>query len=61
MSDFINVPEIFGSDVFNEATMKQRLEMKVDLLQMLKMSKKPLKQLWKLSKWLDMNQVKISV
>ena len=25
MSDFINVPEIFGSDVFNEATMKQRL------------------------------------
>ena len=25
MSDFINVPEIFGSDVFNEATMKQYL------------------------------------
>ena len=25
MSDIINVPEIFGSDVFNEATMKQRL------------------------------------
>ena len=25
MSDFINVPEIFGSDVFNAATMKQRL------------------------------------
>ena len=26
MSNFINVPEIFGSDVFTEATMKQRLE-----------------------------------
>ena len=26
MSQIINVPEIFGSDVFNEATMKQRLE-----------------------------------
>ena len=26
MSDFINVPEIFGSDVFTKATMKQRLE-----------------------------------
>ena len=25
MSEFINVPEIFGSDVFNEATMKQSL------------------------------------
>ena len=25
MSDFINVPEIFGSDVFNESVMKQRL------------------------------------
>ena len=25
MSDFINVPEIFGTDVFNDATMKQRL------------------------------------
>ena len=25
MRDFVNVPEIFGSDVFNEATMKQRL------------------------------------
>lgn len=25
MSDLINVPEIFGCDVFNEATMKQRL------------------------------------
>ena len=25
MSDFINVPEIFGSDVFNDATMQQRL------------------------------------
>lgn len=25
MSEVINVPEIFGSDVFNEATMKQRL------------------------------------
>lgn len=23
MSDFVSVPEIFGSDVFNEATMKQ--------------------------------------
>ena len=26
MSHIINVPEIFGSDVFNEATMKQRLD-----------------------------------
>lgn len=25
MGEFLNVPEIFGSDVFNEATMKQRL------------------------------------
>ena len=25
MSEFLNIPEIFGSDVFNEATMKQRL------------------------------------
>ena len=25
MSPALNVPEIFGSDVFNEATMKQRL------------------------------------
>lgn len=25
MSEFLNVPEIFGSDVFNEATMQQRL------------------------------------
>ena len=25
MSEFINVPEIFGTDVFNEATMQQRL------------------------------------
>ncbi len=25
MSSYLNVPEIFGSDVFNEATMKQRL------------------------------------
>ena len=25
MSEFLNVPEIFGSDVFNEATMRQRL------------------------------------
>ena len=25
MSDFLNVPEIFGSDVFNEVTMKERL------------------------------------
>ena len=31
MSDFINVPEIFGSDVFNEATMKQRLTPEVYL------------------------------
>jgi len=29
MNDFMNVPEIFGSDVFTEATMKQRLEPKV--------------------------------
>ncbi len=26
MNDFINVPEIFGSDVFNEATMVERLD-----------------------------------
>ena len=25
MNQILNVPEIFGSDVFNEATMKQRL------------------------------------
>ena len=25
MSNYINVPEIFGTNVFNEATMKQRL------------------------------------
>ena len=25
MSEILNVPAIFGSDVFNEATMKQRL------------------------------------
>ena len=25
MSEILNVPELFGSDVFNEATMKQRL------------------------------------
>ena len=25
MRDILNVPEIFGSDVFSEATMKQRL------------------------------------
>ena len=25
MQDIINIPEIFGSDVFNESTMKQRL------------------------------------
>ena len=25
MREMINVPEIFGTDVFNEATMKQRL------------------------------------
>ena len=25
MSDIINVPEIFGSDVFNESVMKERL------------------------------------
>ena len=25
VSDFVNIPEIFGSDVFNEATMQQRL------------------------------------
>ena len=31
MSEFINVPEIFGSDVFNEATMKQRLTPEVYL------------------------------
>ena len=31
MSELINVPEIFGSDVFNEATMKQRLTPEVYL------------------------------
>ena len=25
MSESLNIPELFGSDVFNEATMKQRL------------------------------------
>ena len=25
MSEILNIPEIFGCDVFNEATMKQRL------------------------------------
>ena len=25
MSEFLNIPEIFGSDVFNERTMQQRL------------------------------------
>ena len=25
MDEYINIPEIFGCDVFNEATMKQRL------------------------------------
>ena len=25
MSEFLNVPEIFGTDAFNEATMRQRL------------------------------------
>ena len=29
MSDHLNVPELFGSDVFNEATMRQRLPEKV--------------------------------
>ena len=29
MSEFLNIPEIFGSDVFNEATMKQRLTAEV--------------------------------
>ena len=29
MSDIISIPEIFGSDVFNEATMKQHLEPEV--------------------------------
>ena len=31
MSEFINVPEIFGSDVFNEATMKQSLSPEIYL------------------------------
>ena len=31
MPDILNVPEIFGSDVFNEATMKQRLPQEVYL------------------------------
>ena len=29
MSQILNVPELFGSDVFNEAVMKQRLPMEV--------------------------------
>ena len=29
MSDYLNVPEIFGSDVFTEATMQQRLNPQV--------------------------------
>ena len=29
MSNFVNIPEIFGSDVFNEATMQQRLSPEV--------------------------------
>ena len=29
MSEFLNVPEIFGSDVFTEATMQQRLDPQV--------------------------------
>ena len=29
MSEVLNVPEIFGSDVFNEATMRQRLKAEV--------------------------------
>ena len=29
MNQFLNVPEIFGSDVFNEATMKQRLPQEI--------------------------------
>ena len=29
MSDILNVPEIFGSDVFNEATMRERLPQRV--------------------------------
>lgn len=29
MHDHIHIPEIFGSDVFNEAVMKQRLEPEV--------------------------------
>ena len=29
MSEILNVPEIFGSDVFNEATMRQRLKSEV--------------------------------
>ena len=31
MSEVLNLPEIFGSDVFNEATMKQRLSQRVYL------------------------------
>ena len=31
MSEILNIPEIFGSDVFNEATMKQRLAPQVYL------------------------------
>ena len=29
MAETLNVPEIFGSDVFNEAVMKQRLPVEV--------------------------------
>ena len=31
MSEFLNVPEIFGSDVFNEAVMKQKLRPEIFL------------------------------
>ena len=29
MSEILNVPELFGSDVFNEATMRERLPAEV--------------------------------
>ena len=31
MSENLNIPEIFGCDVFNEATMKQRLSPEINV------------------------------
>ena len=32
MGDILNVPEIFGSDVFNESVMQQRLPQRIFLI-----------------------------